>query len=348
MSVLSFTLREPDRGRQRFRSREWWLSAHFPFFWRRSCSPGCRYGQEIQRGCERHYFDPHNLCESCWGVEGVTVDHYGHQEACRRQPKYLGHVAKGWWAVFPSWARWETQVMLALGGEDNMAQISLTVPILGRFCVGVKVPRAWTKPWVYERRELGFTLRGIWPTVHLGWDDTAKQMQNYYREPRKPDGYHPSRLSLVAGLKFEISPVRWMRLRNRLLGGYVNDETVLKVVDGVKVTLPEGDYPGTVTIFRERVKRPRWPRAIRDEVYAKFESQDWMPWPDKGENSYDCGDTGTKEHTVKIGPGRMSIYDLGDPDVAKVIGDTVAYVLRMRARYSRHDWQPEAVGVMKD
>ena len=45
--MFRFTLREPDRGRGRFRSRSWWLSVSMPRPWRR-CSEECRVGTEYE------------------------------------------------------------------------------------------------------------------------------------------------------------------------------------------------------------------------------------------------------------------------------------------------------------
>lgn len=364
------------------------MHAYMPRFWNRSCSADCQHGQEIQRGCERHYIEPHNLCGACWLVEGIAVDRYDHREDCPRHPKYLGTVAKGWWHLWtlrdPLW-RWETQLVFAVGGEDSMVQLSINLPILGRFAFGVKVPRALTRPWVYNRREFGFELRGLRPTLYLGYDEQARDMRGYYLvesgtsscvncgatkwvhdDPEKAGIYadrlkgcpgfqfglpkHVTRLSLRAGLKLELSSRWWRRharVKDRLLGKVEIVNTVLKVVEPVTVTLPEGPYPGKVTFFRERVKRPRW-RVIRDDVYGKFESEVTMPWPGKGENSYDCGDDGSREFTAKVGPGGTREHEIGGGDVAKVIAGTVGKVIGYRARYGRFDWEPESVGVLRD
>jgi hypothetical protein len=336
--LLRFTLREPDRGRRRFRNREWWCSAHLPRFWNRTCSPDCRVGTTYE-----------------WEDESgeLRVSTRDHREDCPRAPRYLGHVAKGWWYLWTvregHW-RWESRFVFAVGGEDNMAQLTVQLPILGLVAAGVAVPRSWTTGWIYQRRELGLRLDGLWPTLLVGYDDSMADMHDYYMR-EYPKGTerpaHVNGVKLWPGWQLRVKGWRWGRLKNRLLGAVAVTDTTLKVYDPVTLTLPEGDYVGKVTFYRSLVKRPRW-RARRDEVYGKFESEEWMPWPDKGENSWDCGDTGTKEHTVTIGPGRMSEHEIDGSDVAKVISGAVAYVLRMRARYSRWDWKPEGVGVMRD
>jgi hypothetical protein len=329
---MGFRMREPSRN-STWRSREWWLSAHLHRPWRRSCSEGCLEG-------------------TTYKYEGRTFQR-DHSEGCRRAPVYLGTIAKGWWLIWSlrdSLWRWSSGLVFAVGGEDNMVQVSVQVAILGRVAIGVKVPRAWTRRWVYQRREFGIELHGFIPTVLVAYDDDMNGMRSYYLREYKAQGKplpdHVSGAKLWPGWRWSARSRGW-RLKNRVFGSYVNSEVVLKVVDPVTVTLPEGDYVGKVTFYRETLKRPRWPRARRDDVYGKFETELWMPWPGKGENSYDCGDDGTRSHTTKLGWGRMPAHSLDGEDVARVVSDTVAYVLRFRARYGRHDWQPEGVGVLR-
>lgn len=356
--MFRFTLREPDRGRRRFTSREWRVSLTIPRFWRR-CMCGFR-----TRGSG--YFD---------GMDS-------HRGDCPAQPRYVGTVAKGWWHLLTfrdDYSRWDWTAIFAVGGEDNMVQFKIRLPLLGLVSAGVAVPRSWTRRWVYQRREFGVTVyKLVFPTFLFGYDEDAKDMRRHYARPscercRRPahchpgepdynasntnhappycDGYvmgwRPPWLALVAGAKVEFPRLRsWYRLQNRILGTVEMVDTVLKMYSDVHVPLPEGDYRGTVTFYRSRVKRPRW-RVIRDEVYGKFETDEWMPWPGKGENSYDLGDDGSQEHTERIGPGRMQEWEIDGEDVAKVVAGTVAKVLRYRARYGRFDWKPAGVGVMR-
>lgn len=84
------------------------------------------------------------------------------------------------------------EIEFALGGEDNMVQWGLVLPFLGRVAVGVRVPRRWTKGWLYERRE--WTLRigyiGRWLEVLIGSDEHMRDtgMVDYYkRKQEHPD-----------------------------------------------------------------------------------------------------------------------------------------------------------------
>jgi hypothetical protein len=103
---------------------------------------------------------------------------------------YLGPTAKGWWTLGPKRTSGHGQVGLALGGEDSMFQVELQVPKLFSWHAGVRVPRKWVSPVVYERRTLSIRPGYI---GHLAWvdvlyDETARDMRSYYAEKRGPYG----------------------------------------------------------------------------------------------------------------------------------------------------------------
>jgi hypothetical protein len=99
-------------------------------------------------------------------------------------------VAKGWWSLLPErWYGGLAEIELAIGGEDNMVQVGGSLKPLGRAYAGVRVPRSWTKGWVYERREVSLELGGTWwINLQLGVDDSMADMLSYYRRKREaPD-----------------------------------------------------------------------------------------------------------------------------------------------------------------
>lgn len=57
----------------------------------------------------------------------------------------------------------------------------------------------------------------------------------------------------------------------------------------ITVSMPEGDYQGTVEIVHRSWKRPRWP-TIKRRVSADIEMAVPIPVPGDGENDWDCGD----------------------------------------------------------
>ena len=100
--------------------------------------------------------------------------------------RYYGRLAKGYWAL-GSHRRLYTyfEAEFALGGEDGMIQFGLTLPWIGKATIGIGVPRALLKPWIYERRE--WTLRigyiGRWAELMIASDEHMRDtgMVSYYR-----------------------------------------------------------------------------------------------------------------------------------------------------------------------
>lgn len=91
----------------------------------------------------------------------------------------------------------------------------------------------------------------------------------------------------------------------------------------VLIPLPEGQYKARVKLERATWKRARWPwwplKRVRDSY--DFNIPDGIPFPGKGENSWDCGDDGL------FGCGHSGGTE------ADAIGHVVAIVLHNRARY---------------
>jgi hypothetical protein len=100
----------------------------------------------------------------------------------------------------------------------------------------------------------------------------------------------------------------------------------------VKIPLPERAYDGTVTIEVREWRRKRWPfvwhRMIGADVDCK---NDPLPFPGKGENSWDCGEDATYSSSAPCPTGK----------VADAIGHMVAHVLDTRRRYGGEGWLPK-------
>jgi hypothetical protein len=260
--------------------------------------------------------------------------------------------AKGWWTLFAPWRRWDTELKIAIGGEDDMLQLEIGLPLLGFIAVGIALPRSMTKGWVHHRREFGFELRGLRPTLYVGWDEQMGDMSDYYRreylEQGKPLPDYLNRIKLHPGWKLRVGPRWWWaRLKSTVLGAVQIERMPIRTYEDVELALPEGVYVGTVSFYRERIGRPRG-RTRRDDIVGEWSSEQWLPFPGKGENSWDCGDDGFKDHTTTIRPYvHEESLAVDAEDVARVISGTVAGVLRYRGRYGGVNWRPEGVGVMK-
>ncbi|SRR5579875_1113039 len=93
------------------------------------------------------------------------------------------------------------------------------------------------------------------------------------------------------------------------------------------VHLPEGDYPVTVQFFTQTWKRPRWPFA-RVRSGADVDSEQGLPIPGKGENSWDCDD----DAFMSIGTSASTVEE--------AIADATKRVLERRERYGGKNWIP--------
>lgn len=117
------------------------------------------------------------------------------------------------------------------------------------------------------------------------------------------------------------NPVDW------LLGRDVYSSEDIQTVKAT-VPMPEGTYPATIRLFRSTWKRPRWP-FTRELLRAEVEVEGGIPFPGKGENSWDCGEDATYSITTHA------------RTVEAAIAAMVEAVLRNRRRYGGSvDWRP--------
>lgn len=86
----------------------------------------------------------------------------------------------------------------------------------------------------------------------------------------------------------------------------------------VTIPMPEGGYPAEVRFFESTWKRPRW--FARRLVRADIKPLKPIPFPGKGENSWDCGED--------------ALHGLTCPatTIEEAVARTVASVLRSRRR----------------
>lgn len=91
----------------------------------------------------------------------------------------------------------------------------------------------------------------------------------------------------------------------------------------VLVPMPEGAYPAVVTFERRVMRRGRLGSWLKPEVITTYtlEFDKAIPFPGKGENSWDCGDDGISSMS---GPGETA---------AGAVGHAVAAVYRNRLAY---------------
>lgn len=97
----------------------------------------------------------------------------------------------------------------------------------------------------------------------------------------------------------------------------------------VKIAMPEGSYDATVAIDERSWKRPRW--FVKRLVGSDVKIPKGIPFPGKGENSWDCGQDAVF--------GQSNSADT----VEKAVASVVESVLRSRRRYGGSiGWAPKA------
>jgi len=133
---------------------------------------------------------------------------------------------------------------------------------------------------------------------------------------------------------------RWRRGSLSLLDTVFGETSFSeKQVDkqAVLVPMPERNYRGTVTLLQQTWKRPRWPFKTGPErlhlsrlgYRLTMEEGEQIPFPGKGENSWDQGEN--------------ALYDLsGRGDVIDAIAAAVRTIYKSRRAYGGSvSWRPD-------
>jgi hypothetical protein len=114
---------------------------------------------------------------------------------------------------------------------------------------------------------------------------------------------------------------------DKIFGSRKHSERTLEE-QRVEIPMPEGNYPGTVRLFESTWKRPRWPwpkKLIRADVTPDRP----VPFPGKGENSWDCGEDAAHSMTCC------------QSTVVGAVAAFVKSVLEDRYRHGGPHWRPE-------
>lgn len=131
----------------------------------------------------------------------------------------------------------------------------------------------------------------------------------------------------MAGWSRQVSRFRegnW-GLLDSLLGKTDYSTRDISEIDTI-IPMPEGGYQATVKLFESTWKRPRW--FARRIVRADVKLEKGIPFPGKGENSYDCGENALHGLTTKA------------DTIEEAIAATVESALRSRRRYGGSvNWQ---------
>jgi hypothetical protein len=121
-------------------------------------------------------------------------------------------------------------------------------------------------------------------------------------------------------------------LKDVLFGPAKYTEGAGEPVVGV-VAMPEGDYPVMVRLRVDTWKRPRWPWPLRHQR-ADVKCPQGIPFPGKGENSWDCGEDALFSSTGLAASVEGAIENVRE------------YVTKRRIRYGGPDWRPARASVL--
>jgi hypothetical protein len=98
----------------------------------------------------------------------------------------------------------------------------------------------------------------------------------------------------------------------------------------IAVQMPEGTYTGTCVMRADSWKRPLWFRRVIRRAHIDMDKGQHVPFPGKGENSWDCGEDGIYGMTCVA----RDQYDAA--------AQVAASALRSRERYGGRNWKPAA------
>ena len=201
---------------------------------------------------------------------------------------------------------------------------------LFRFWLSVSLDFGWVK-WMPDRTFLGLSYHddSLWLSI---W----KKEMGGWTNPRGKSLLDRLRIVKDEGISWSFN---W---RDFLLGKPKYTTKDLEV-HMAAVPMPEGSYPVQVTIFESTWKRPRWPwprkmiRTTTDVMPNKYGSPDgrkpgdgMIPYPGKGESSWDCGQSGSSSSTAPC------------KTVKEAIEEFRKYIMGRRTRHgSGEAWRPE-------
>lgn len=174
------------------------------------------------------------------------------------------------------------EVDLAHGGDSTFLGVTLSF-FLFFFYIGFDHHplHCWLRDKIKRRGE----RYGNGRTVGIRWYEDVLWI-NLWNDPME------SRKSDPQWWHITICPVD-------IIFGRTRYETVQKTTERVVIPMPEGGYPATVKLYEARWRRPRWPFVWGRMQRADVTPENPIPFPGKGENSWDCGEDATFSMTCQ-------------------------------------------------
>lgn len=239
-----------------------------------------------------------------WHVVNDNRDKFDRKGSPWRQGRLYAHFGRATWHFEWSFRTKSCRLMADVGGCENDLTISVAFPPVALY-LGVEglVPYRWLpRDW---EQETGLTVHGgaLWGYL---WHNS----QSWHQGPG----------SWYRWSKFHFDPM------DRFFGDMKYSKRELRT-ERVEVPMPEGVYPATVNLYESTWKRPRWPFAVR-MIRADIKPDTPIPFPGKGENSWDCGEDAVHELTTQADTPLKAVVAL------------VESVLRSRERNGGRNWRP--------
>jgi len=196
-------------------------------------------------------------------------------------------------------------VDLTVGGCEDQLRFSVA---LGLFALYFSFERwSWLQKLKvcadYHERQIGLS----WFMHSLHWRIWTDPMEYHFSTPKWRDGW------------FDVSD--FFLGRNKYTK--VDQEPI-----PATISMPEGEYPATVTFFTQTWKRPRWPWP-KVKNGADVDIEGGIPIPGKGENSWDCDE----DAYMSIGTSATTVEE--------AVQNAIESVNKRRVRYGGKNWLPE-------
>lgn len=99
----------------------------------------------------------------------------------------------------------------------------------------------------------------------------------------------------------------------------------------IAVVMPEATYTGTCVMRDDSWKRPLWFRQTIRRAHVDMDEGQHVPFPGKGENSWDCGEDGIYGMTCEAATPNDAIAAIRES------------AEKSRQRYGGRNWKPEGV-----
>jgi hypothetical protein len=244
-----------------------------------------------------------NLNEKVGGRKGNIL---WHGRAWLYNDKQSSHVMSAEWVLFTHFCHFKIGIL-----DEEPLSLSFACFL---FAVWLNFDiHAWHAPLRkffrvegYEDRELSFS----WHDNGLYWNLWTPSMEwSKVKHGRRQGAFHP--VDFIFGkTKYSEIPISECN---------------------VEVPMPEGVYPAKIRLLEAQWKRPRWPFTWLRSRRAEVTPLKPIPFPGKGENSWDCGEDATHSMICSA------------DTVEEAIGKMVASVMRDRMRYGGSKWRPQTV-----